>query len=48
MDEGKAQYYHAAASWLAKARTAYQNMGREDEWRTYLSERRTVISASTN
>ncbi len=38
MDEGKAQYYHAAASWLAKARTAYQNMGREDEWRTYLSE----------
>ena len=38
MDEGKAQSYHAAASWLAKARTAYQNMGRENEWRTYLSE----------
>jgi uncharacterized Zn finger protein len=38
MDEGKAQYYQAAANWLAKARTAYRNMGREEEWRTYLSE----------
>ncbi|HEY4386691.1 MAG TPA: hypothetical protein VGN34_19725 [Ktedonobacteraceae bacterium] len=38
MDEGKAQYYHTAANWLAKARTAYRNMGREEEWRTYLSE----------
>ncbi|HYU75648.1 MAG TPA: hypothetical protein VEL31_23505 [Ktedonobacteraceae bacterium] len=38
MDEGKSQYYHAAASWLAKARAAYRNMGREEEWRTYLSE----------
>ncbi len=38
MDEGKAQYYSAAAKWLAKARTAYRNLGREEEWRTYLSE----------
>jgi uncharacterized Zn finger protein len=38
MDEGKAQYYHAAANWLAKARTAYRNMGREEEWQVYLSE----------
>jgi uncharacterized Zn finger protein len=38
MDEGKAQYYRTAANWLAKARTAYRNMGREEEWRTYLSE----------
>jgi uncharacterized Zn finger protein len=37
MDEGKAQYYRTAANWLAKARTAYRNMGREEEWRTYLS-----------
>ena len=38
MDEGKAQYYSAAAKWLARARTAYRNMGREEEWQTYLSE----------
>ncbi len=38
MDEGKAQYYSVAAKWLAKARTAYRHMGREQEWRTYLSE----------
>jgi uncharacterized Zn finger protein len=38
MDEGKAQYYRTAANWLAKARTAYRNMGREEEWRMYLSE----------
>ena len=38
MDEGKAQYYRTAANWLAKARMAYRNMGREEEWRTYLSE----------
>ncbi len=38
MDEGKAQYYSASARWLAKARMAYRNMGREEEWRTYLSE----------
>jgi uncharacterized Zn finger protein len=38
MDAGKAQYYSAAANWLAKARTAYRNMGREEEWQKYLSE----------
>ncbi|GHO61705.1 hypothetical protein KSC_005970 [Ktedonobacter sp. SOSP1-52] len=38
MDEGKAQYYHAAANWLAKAHTAYRNMDREEEWQIYLSE----------
>ena len=38
MNEGRAQLYHAAARWLAKARTAYRAMGREEEWQTYLSE----------
>jgi uncharacterized Zn finger protein len=38
MDGGKAQYYSTSAKWLAKARTAYRNMGREEEWRKYLSE----------
>ncbi len=38
MDEGKAQYYSAAAKWLAKARTAYRAAGREAEWQTYLAE----------
>lgn len=38
MDEGKAQYYDAAARWLAKARIAHRIAGREDEWRVYLGE----------
>lgn len=38
MDGGKAQYYYASANWLAKARTAYRNMGRDEEWRKYLAE----------
>jgi uncharacterized Zn finger protein len=38
MDGGKAQYYSTSAKWLAKARTAYRNMGREEEWQKYLSE----------
>jgi uncharacterized Zn finger protein len=38
MDEGKAQYYSAAAKWLARARVAYQNMGNYEEWRTYLAD----------
>jgi uncharacterized Zn finger protein len=38
MNEGKAQYYSAAANWLAKARTAYGALGREKEWQAYLSE----------
>jgi len=38
MNEGKAQYYSAAAKWLAKARTAYRTLGREKEWQAYLRE----------
>ena len=38
MDQGKAQYYGAAARWLGKARTAYQAAGRENEWPTYLAD----------
>lgn len=38
MDGGKAEYYSSAANWLAKARTAYRAMGREEEWQAYLSE----------
>src|SRR5437762_14302873 len=38
MDRGKAEYYSSAASWLAKARAAYQASGRKNEWQTYLSE----------
>jgi uncharacterized Zn finger protein len=37
MDEGKAQYYHAAARWLGKARAAYQATGRQQEWQRYLT-----------
>ena len=36
MDDGKSQYYGAAAGWLGKARSAYQHAGREQEWRAYL------------
>jgi uncharacterized Zn finger protein len=36
MDEARAQAYHHAADWLAKAREAYRAAGREDEWRDYL------------
>jgi len=38
MDGGRAQYYDAAANWLAKARKAYHVMSREQEWRVYLNE----------
>ncbi len=38
MDEGKAQYYSAAAKWLSRARTAYQNTGKQKEWQQYLAE----------
>lgn len=38
MDGGKSEYYHSAANWLAKARTAYQALGHEEEWQAYLSE----------
>lgn len=36
MNEGRAGYYDAAAEWLAKARKAYLNLGRKDEWNVYL------------
>jgi uncharacterized Zn finger protein len=38
MDRGKAELYHSAANWLAKARKAYYMLGREKEWQTYLDE----------
>lgn len=38
MNGAKAEYYSSAANWLAKARTAYRNMHREEEWRMYLNE----------
>ncbi len=38
MNGGKAEYYSSAASWLAKARTAYRAAGREKEWQAYLGE----------
>lgn len=38
IEGGKAEYYYAAAKWLAKARTAYQALGRDEEWKTYLSD----------
>ncbi|MCC7370840.1 MAG: hypothetical protein IT306_20675 [Chloroflexi bacterium] len=37
MDEGKSQYYGSAARWLARARDAYLESGREAEWRAYLA-----------
>jgi uncharacterized Zn finger protein len=38
MDGGKAQYYFAVGQWLAKARQAYQELGRAAEWQQYLDE----------
>jgi uncharacterized Zn finger protein len=38
IEGGKAEYYYAAAKWLAKARTAYQALGRDEEWQTYLND----------
>jgi uncharacterized Zn finger protein len=38
MDGGKAQLYAAAVNWLAKARKAYQILGRKEEWQAYLTE----------
>src|SRR3989440_2766449 len=38
MNGGKAEYYSSAASWLAKARTAYRATGHEKEWQAYLGE----------
>lgn len=39
MDGNKSQYYDKAADWLARARTAYRRMKREQEWQVYLAER---------
>src|SRR6266496_3265938 len=38
MDDGKAQYYRAAAGWLARARDAYRASGRQHEWQSYLAD----------
>ena len=38
MDQGKSQYYGAAARWLALARDAYRIAGREAEWQAYHQE----------
>jgi uncharacterized Zn finger protein len=38
MDGGKAKYYQHAVRWLAKARQAYLEVGREAEWRAYLED----------
>jgi uncharacterized Zn finger protein len=38
MDRGKAQYYQAAANWLAKAHQAYRALDREEEWQAYFNE----------
>ena len=35
MDGGKAKYYTNAVKWLGKAHAAYQQAGRQQEWRTY-------------
>lgn len=35
INEAKAKYYHHAIDWLSKARAAYLQSGREDEWKTY-------------
>ncbi len=38
INEGKAKYYHHAIEWLGKARTAYLQSGRQDEWKTYRAQ----------
>ena len=35
MDAGKAQYYDTATDWLKKARKAYYQANKAEEWRTY-------------
>jgi uncharacterized Zn finger protein len=39
MDAGKADRYHYAAEWVARAKRAYLALGREPEWREFLEER---------
>ncbi len=36
MNEGRSSQYEDAARWLARMKTAYQALGKEAEWRTYL------------
>jgi uncharacterized Zn finger protein len=38
MDRGKADRYHYAAQWLARAKAAYTATGRSREWDAYLNE----------
>jgi uncharacterized Zn finger protein len=38
MNEGKAKYYDEAAAWLERARLAYAQAGRAEEWRRYLGK----------
>jgi uncharacterized Zn finger protein len=38
MNGAKASYYHGAALWLTRARTAYHMLGREEEWDAYLDD----------
>ena len=38
---GKAKYYDHVATWLSKAKAAYQSVDREQEWQDYLDKLRT-------
>ncbi len=40
IEPGKAQYYHHAVDWLARARDAYRVAGRDAEWQAYLRDLR--------
>lgn len=42
IDAGKADRYDKAVEWLKKVRAAYKAAGREETWRDYLEEIRTV------
>lgn len=38
MNRGKAESYQEAVNWLAKARAAYRQSGRQDEWQEYRAQ----------
>ena len=38
MNRGKAESYQEAVTWLAKARAAYRQSGRQDEWQAYRAQ----------
>lgn len=38
MNRGKAESYQEAVTWLAKARAAYRQSGRQDEWQEYRAQ----------